>query len=387
MGGQFSKETNNSDPAALQMNNFSQYKADLSSYEAACRVDPELQSFDTSVQERANRVINNLVVGVELEVRSLSLESLKDFTSFFPEMNHEAVKVILNSKEDIWKNQELFDMVKEYFDSSLKTLDFCTTLEKCLKRARGSQLIIQVALKHFEEEDGSDGTNYSRTIQELKNFKSAGDPFTEEFYSLFQSVYQQQVSMFEELHRRKRKLDKKLKSLKGWRKISNIIFIATFVSVLICSVVAAAVTAPPVLTAVAAASAVPLGSMGKWFNSIWKGYENALKRPRGIYNSIQMGTYITIKELEDIRVLVARLEIETESLLQNADFAITREDEAVKFAIIEIKKKVTIFMETIEDLGKHVDKCSKDIGMARAVICQRIMTPPNNEETFCGIFN
>lgn len=387
MGGQFSKETNNSAPAPLQMNNFSQYNADLSSYEAACRVDPELQSFDTTVQERTNRVINNLAVGVELEVRSLSLESLKDFTSFFPEMNQEAVKVILNSKEDIWKNQELFDMVKDYFDSSLKTLDFCTALEKCLKRARGSQLIIQVALKHFEEEDGSDGTNYSRTIQELKNFKSAGDPFTEEFYSLFQSVYQQQVSMFEELHRRKRKLDKKLKSLKGWRKISNIIFIATFVSVLICSVVAAAVTAPPVLTAVAAASAVPLGSMGKWFNSIWKGYENALKRPREIYNSIQMGTYITIKELEDIRVLVARLEIETESLLQNADFAITREDEAVKFAIIEIKKKVTIFMETIEDLSKHVDKCSKDIGMARAVICQRIMNPPNNEETFCDMFN
>lgn len=379
MGGQFSKKTEDGAPAPLHLSTDTLSTADLSSYEAACKVDPELQSFDTTLQERTNRVINTLAIGVE--VRSVSLDSLREVTGCLLEMNQEVVKVILDSKKDIWENQQLFDLVEEYFETSLKTLDFCTALEKCLKRARDSQLIVQVALKHFEEEDGSDGATYSRTLHELNNFRSVENPFSEEFYSLFESVYKQQVSMLEKLQMRKRKLDKKLKTVKAWRKVSNIIFVATFVSVLICSVVAAAVVAPPVVTAVLAAAAVPLGSMGKWSNSLWRRCENALKGQREIYSSMQVGTYITIKDLENIRVLVSRLEIKIEALLKNADLAL-REEEAVKFVIDEIKRKLFIFMETTEDLCRHADKCSRDIGRARTVILQRIIKHPENEESF-----
>ncbi|THG21893.1 hypothetical protein TEA_018048 [Camellia sinensis var. sinensis] len=232
-----------------------------------------------------------LAVGVE--VRSLSLDSLREVTGCLLEMNQEVVKVILDCKQDIWNNQELFDLVKQYFENSLLTLYFCTALEKCLKRARERQ--------------------------ELKNFKAAGDPFTEEFFSLFQSVYKNQISMLQQLQLKKKKLDKKLKSLKLWRKVSSVIFAVAFAAVLICSVVATAVAAPPVVTALAAAAAVPLGTMGKWFDSLWNKYENEVKGEREIISSMQIGTYIAIKDFDSIRVLVGRLEIEMESLRHSID--------------------------------------------------------------------
>lgn len=353
-----------------------QFTTELNSYEAACKMDEDLQSFDASLHARTNQVITSLAAGVE--VRALSFDSLKEVTECLLEMNQEVVKVILECKKDIWKNQELFELVEEYFENSLKTLDFCAALEKCLKRARDSQLLIMVALQQFEEEDhdGVEGNRYTRTLDELKNFKAAGDPFTEEFFENFQSVYRQQIMMLEKLQTQKNKLDKKLKYIHAWRKVSSIIFVATFAAVLICSVVAAAMAAPPVAAALAAATSIPLGSMGKWIDSLLQNYENAVKGQKEILSSMHVGTYVTIKDLDNIRVLIDRLEIQIESLLANADFAIS--DDAVKLDIEEIKKKLHVFMKNVEDLGVQADVCSRDIRRARTVVLQRIIKNPNH---------
>lgn len=378
MGSHLSKKPGETSAASI---NELEYSTELNSYEAACKMDEELQSFDTTLHARTNRVINTIAAGVE--VRALSFDSLKEVTGCLLEMNQEVVKVILECKKDIWKNQELFELVEDYFDNSLKTLDFCAALEKCLKRARDSQLLIMVALQQFEEEDSveDDGKNnnnnrYGKTLDELKIFKSAGDPFTEEFFQNFQSVYRQQILMLEKLQMRKNKLDKRLKYIHAWRKVSSIIFVATFASVLICSVVAAAMAAPPVAAALAAAGSIPLGSMGKWIDSLLKNYEDAVKGQKDVINSMNVGTYVTIKDLDNIRVLIDRLEVEMELLLENVDFAI--KENAVKLGIAEIKKKLDVFMKNVEDLGVQADVCSRDIRRARTVVLQRIIKHPNH---------
>ncbi|KAG2705584.1 hypothetical protein I3760_05G061800 [Carya illinoinensis] len=374
MGGHMSKKVPETS-TAINLNTNLQYTSELSSYEAACRLDADLQSFDTTLQTRTNQVINTLAVGVE--VRALSFDSLREVTECLLEMNQEVVKVILECKKDIWKDQELFELVEEYFENSLQTLDFCTALEKCLKRVRDNQLLILVALQKFDEESTEmGGSRYGRTLQELKNFKAAGDPFTQDFFQIFESVYKQQMLMLEKLQQRKKKLDKKLKYIHAWRKVSSMIFVATFAAVLICSVVAAAMAAPPVAAALAAATSIPVGSMGRWIDSLWKNYENALKGQKEILSSMQVGTYVAIKDLDNIRVLIDRLEIEIESLLQSAEFAI--EEEAVKIAIEEIKKKLGVFMKNVEDLGVQADICSRDIRRARTVVLQRIIKHPNH---------
>lgn len=184
------------------------------------------------------------------------------------------------------------------------------------------------------------------------------------------------MAMLEKLQLRKNKLDKKLTYIHAWRKVSSMIFVATFATILICSVVAAAMAAPPVAAALAAATAIPVGSMGKWIDSLWKNYENALKGQKEVISSMQAGTYVAIKDLDNIRILIDRLEIEIESMLKTADFAV--EEEAVKIGIDEIKKKLRMFMKNVEDLGQQADICSRDVRRARTVVLQRIIKHPNN---------
>jgi hypothetical protein len=290
------------------------------------------------------------------------------------------VRVILDCKKDIWKSPELFDLVEDYFESSLQTLDFCTALDKCLKRARDSQLLLHVALQRFDDEEqnaaAAPSARYERTQHELRQFKAAGDPFTEEFFVAFQAVYRQQLTMLEKLQQRKHRLDKKVKAIKAWRRVSSIIFATTFAAVLICSVVAAAIAAPPVAAALAAAASVPVGSMGKWIDSLLKGYQDALRGQKEVVSSMQVGTFISIKDLDGIRVLINRVEMEISSMIHCIEFS-ERDEEAVKFGIEEIKKKLESFMKSVEDLGEQADRCSRDIRRARTVVLQRIIRNPN----------
>ncbi|XP_058746707.1 UPF0496 protein At4g34320-like [Vicia villosa] len=352
------------------------YQNELRTYKAICKIDTDLQAFDTSLQIRTNQAIRTLSSG-GVEVRALSFESLKQIIESLLEMNKEVVRVILECKKDIRKCRELFELVEEYLENSLHTLDFCTALEKCLKRARDSQLLILVAIQRFEENSESGDKCYARTIlQELKNFKSTGDPFTEEFFENFQSVYRHQILMLEKLQVRKNKLDKKLKFIHSWRKVSSMIFVAAFAAVLICSVVAAAIAAPPVAAALASAAAVPIGSMGKWIDSLLGKYEIGVKGQKEVFGSMQGVTYVAIKDLDNIRGVIDLLEVEIESLLhRNVDFAI--EEEGVKIGIEEIKKKVGEFMKNVEDLGIQADVCSRDIRRARTVVLQRIIKQPD----------
>ncbi|XP_073292703.1 UPF0496 protein At4g34320-like [Primulina huaijiensis] len=375
MGSHISKKANETSGADA-INNL-QYSTELNSYVAACRVDADLQSFDATLQTRTNNVITSLASGVE--VRALSFDSLREVTECLLEMNQEVVKVILDCKKDIWNNQELFELVEEYFENSLKTMDFYAVLEKCLKRARDNQLLLLVAIQQFDEEEGEDGVDgkkYPKTLKELRAFREAGDPFTEEFFQSFHAVHKRQMVMLERLQIKNSKLDKTLKSVHTWRKISSIIFAATFAAVLICSVVAASIAAPPVAAALAAATSIPLGSMGKWIDSLLDNYENAVKGQKEIINSMTVGTYVTIKDLDSIHVLINKLELQIESLLENADFAI--DEEAVRFGVEEIKKKTDSFMKNAEELGKQADSCCRDIRKARTVILQRIIKHPNH---------
>lgn len=373
--------------AAVAMSSSS---TDLSSYEAACRADPDLRSFDSSVQRRTSHAIKSIAVG--LDSRAFSLDSLSQVTDSLFEMNQEVVGIILQNKRNVWKHPELSDLVDDYFDNSLLTLDFCTTLDACLKRAGHIESIINVSLRKFQEEhygaaEEGAGRNYTRTLEELSNFRAAGDPFTEEFFRVFDSIYSRQILMLERLQAKKQKLDKKLRKQKAWRRVSNVIFIAAFASVLICSVVAAAVSAPPVVTALAAAAAVPLGSTGKWLNSIWKSFERDLRgQAAGIIEPMQFRSYIVLHDLDSIKRLVERFQIAIEALTAKAEFAM-RGEEAVVVAVEEIRLQLDSFVKTIQQLRDRANKCTQETRMARTLILRKIMDHPTSSDHDTGMFS
>ncbi|OWM89207.1 UPF0496 protein 1-like [Punica granatum] len=352
---------------------------ELTSYEEACLEDRDLRSFDAKLRDQTSHVIGALADGVE--GRSLSFDSFKEVTGCLLDMNQQVVKVVLECKKDIWKSQELFNLVEDYLKSSLQTLDFCSALDKCLNRTRDAQLSIHVALQHFEEEheregeQNKGGSRYARTLEELRRFRAAGDPFTEEFFQIFQSVYKQQVLMLQKLQLRRSKLDKKLRYIRAWRKVSSMIFIVTFTALLICSVVAAAVAAPTVAAALAAA--VPAGSMGKVVDQLWKNYENAVKSHKEVVRLMQVGTSVVIKDLEGIRALIDRLEVEIGSLLEVAELATERSGKegegAVKLAVEEIRRNLSVFGKKVDDLQAQTEACGRDVRRARTVVLQRMI--------------
>ncbi|XP_059670934.1 UPF0496 protein At4g34320-like [Cornus florida] len=368
--------------------------SDLTFYRDSCQREPFLQSFDSSIKQSTSRVINSL--SSDVGDRSLSLDSLRELTDCILKPYQEVVKLILECKNDILKNNYLLDFVKDYFDNSGLTLDVCNALQKCLNRARDSQLTIQHAIDQFEQEQkdfprrennffifNGKRKMYESTLQELKNFTTAGNPFTADSpqkqecsltlreNEMLKSVYESQSSMLEKLAAKKSKLDKKLKKIKAWRTVSNVIFVVTFTSVLICSVLATAIAAPPVVTALAAAAALPMGTMGEWMNSLWKKYENDLKGQSEVMTSLERWTCIGKCDLDHVRVLVDRSKIEIESLLHNADFAVKKET-AVILAMDEMKKKLDGFMKSIDDLSKHTEDCSRDIMEGRMKILDTI---------------
>ncbi|CAA6667420.1 unnamed protein product [Spirodela intermedia] len=344
-------------------------EAGLSSYEVACRLDPEVKSFDATLQRSTSRVISAIAVDV-------------DVTRYLIEMNQEVVKVILERSRDIWKNPKLLDLVEEHLNNSQLTLEFCAAMEKCLKKARESQEMLHVALQRFEEAEQGDGEErYTKMLEELKDFRASGDPFSAEFFKMFQSVYQRQMSTLEKLLVSKSKLDKKLKSVRAWRKVSCIIFAATFAAVLICSVVAAAVAAPPVLTALTTAASVALGSAGKWFHSLWKNYQDEIQNQKELVNAMNAGSYIAIKDLENIRALVAQLEIQIDHLVRAAGFTLM-DQEAMRFGVEEIKTKLGKYTKSIEDLGEKAERSSAEIKRVRSLLFQRIIATKERSKVF-----
>ncbi|XP_059456365.1 UPF0496 protein 1-like [Corylus avellana] len=363
MGGIFSKN---------------QFTDDMGCYEVACALDPDLQSFAVTLQERTNCVISSFAAEVN-EPGSISFDAIREIIECLLEMHRDVANFNLKCKEDIWRNQELFSFVEDYFANSLKTLEFCIALENCLKRTRDKQLIIKLAVEHFEEEvkDGVDGVKHVKTLEELRKYKAAGDPFTEEFFVLLKSVYEQHVLMWEKLKVRKRELDKKLKSIKTCSRVLNVIFAAASISGLVLSLVAATIAAPHLVLALAGAlTALGSAGVGKWFSSLLTRYEDDLKSQREVIRAMQVGTRITITDLRNIEALANKLEIEIKSILDIADFAL-REEDAVKLAIDEIKKKLDVFMKTIHQLSEAADRCGRDIRDARTIVLRTMFSREN----------
>ncbi|KAL1204298.1 hypothetical protein V5N11_029496 [Cardamine amara subsp. amara] len=376
--------TNASPVKTVQTNMLSKYAAELSSYTSACKTDSSLKSFDSSLHQRTISVISSLAA--QAKTQSLNLDSLMEVYGFLLELNQDAVRVIIESREDVWKNKDLKSLVDVYFNSTSRTLDFCNTVENCVKKTDISQLIIRFAVKQFETEsvdtkvEGIKKEKYAKTLEELNKFKAMGDPFDGEFVTQYKSVYEQQVFLLKELRKLKAKLDKKHRNVKTWRILSNVVFVSTFVSVFVLSVVAAAMIAPPVVSAVAAGLIVPIEVTGKWCGKMWKEYERAVKRHKGLVLSLELGARVNSVAMGNIIFEVENLKIRISSILKLVEFAVQREEEemATRLAMEEIMKKVDGFTEKIEQVGENAARCSKLIALGRLLVLGHILSLPAN---------
>ncbi|KAF8405169.1 hypothetical protein HHK36_010068 [Tetracentron sinense] len=374
MGGQFSKQNRNT----RSRDALKSYD-----YDSKSSVDKDLKPYSTNIRSHTMKVINTVADGLK-DQGTVSFDTLATITEHLLEMNQEAVKHVLECTKDIWKDQELLDLVEKYFDNSLQTLKSLNKLVECQKGFSESQLAIRWALQQFEEEDkkeGVDGEKYLKSLEGLKKFKASEKSITEEFFKLSKSVCDREKEMLVKLRDRQKQLAKKQKFGKTWRKVSSIIFAVLSTSVLICSIVAAAIVAPPLVAAlVAAAAAIPFGDIGRWVDSLWEEWEKELEGQEQVLTPIEKNTLTVITEMGNIEALVARLEIDIKPLSRNADFALLERKGAVKLVMEDMRKQLEDFTKRIEELGKRADRCSNDIINARTEVANRIIQHAKNRK-------
>lgn len=207
-----------------------------------------------------------------------------------------------------------------------------------------------------------------------------GDPFDGEFVTQFDSVYDQQVLLLEELRKQRKKLDKKQRNVKTLRTLSNVFFATAFVSVLVLSVVATTMSAPPVVSAVASGSTAPIEITGKWFSQMWKKYERAVKRQRGLVLLMESRAQVNNEAMKNVRSEVDELRIRVSLILETVEFAVEREEEeeATRLAMQGIKKHVDGFTEKMEEVGENAAKCCEFIALGRLLVLEHILRLPAN---------
>lgn len=84
----------------------------LSSYLSACREDPDLKSFDSSLDQLINKMTSSLAT--QAKTQYLPLDSLMVVYKVVFELSQNMVDIIDKFKEDVCKNKELSSLVDLY---------------------------------------------------------------------------------------------------------------------------------------------------------------------------------------------------------------------------------------------------------------------------------
>ncbi|KAL2468417.1 hypothetical protein Fot_49993 [Forsythia ovata] len=264
----------------------------------------------------------------------------KEVIDYPLEMNQEVVKVMFESRQDIWNNKELRELINEFYKNSLNNLKSYLALDKSLKDTTDTLL-----LQHFVE-----GNDWN-----LNNFKVTSNSFCQEFACL----YQQHISTVDKLQMYKTKLDEKQNCIHAWIKLSRIIFTILAVVVLIGSGVTIATVTSRLATALATtATSIPLGSIGMWIYYMLNKYKNVVKAHKDIINWLNGWTQLAIKDLAKILVHMA-----------SADFVVNQG--TLKLSIEETTSN-------LNDLRVKVVDCSNNTRKARTAILQKIIKNPNH---------
>ncbi|KAL3700408.1 hypothetical protein R1sor_018430 [Riccia sorocarpa] len=332
---------------------------DLKSFDDNELNDPDLKNFDNGMKQRTEKVLGSLENG--MKGGGLHLSVLEDVTNGLLGMNEDVVNYILECDLDVWANDEMKELVTDYFKNSLEVLDFCGVLEKCVQQARDNQIFVEQAMSKMPDDGNPSDDTCTRILLELSNFLEAPNPFTE-FQTLFSVVYERQRKLQEKLTERRRKYHRKERNVRVMKKITTVILTASCVSLVVCAAVAMAVASPFFAGGVTAAASLPLEAMHGWLNKLWAHYEQKVRAERGVVDAAHWGTWVAIKDLDTMTTEVRRLTSEIEGFNRNIEFAQERGDSlALQNSIRMIRRKHEQFVKQLDDLGVHVNECIKRI--------------------------
>ncbi|XP_031479850.2 UPF0496 protein At4g34320-like [Nymphaea colorata] len=348
-------------------------------YERACKKYPELLKYDEALQATLKGIKDGVRPGKDGtdESSSLSFDSLTQATTCLLHTNDCAAKEILAYKEDIRNNNQLHDIVKEYFDLSYTTLDFLYGLQGRLNELREKLAMLCSSFQH--------PTSMETKALALEEFRGCKG-FTADLHVSLMKVITAHTSFLLKLQGWKGKSEKRINILRRRRKMVYVIFVTVFVCAVVCSILAAALHAPPLLAALpaAAATVTSWGPMTSWVENLWKGEESHLQSGVQIAERVNRSNSVVIHELRGIELSVKALMDQKAILESNTDFIIRRGDD--NFLLNNMKsimERSRRLIERMDKLDEQVTTCCSSIENRRSDILERIRncTEPQEAET------
>ncbi|CAH8267031.1 unnamed protein product [Arabidopsis lyrata] len=370
---------------ALSEDLMSKCSEQMSAYKAACEEDPKLKSFDASLQQQTNKMIDSLTF--DTETGSVSPHDVhKKVSQHLVEVTQGVANFITEVEGDVWENQALKYLVLAYFENTKKTLEIFNTIANCVDEAEMGQLLIQQAVQQFEKESaekdvGGKKNKYEKTLERLKKFKANGDPFNGQVLTnQFELIKKQQESLLEEVTQTMKKIEEEITNLKKGNVIANIVFGAVFAVVAVASI-ALIVIFPGTIAAYGALAAplVALGwpvvntILGKKIDNLNKQLES-LKKVKEIGKTVEKGIKTNEEASETVSILVDGLDDRIQNMLELVDKAIeNEEDEGATILVMKIvPEKVEKLTKKIKEVGESVEDHSKLVAEARLHVLQKI---------------
>ncbi|KAF3786221.1 UPF0496 protein [Nymphaea thermarum] len=345
-------------------------------YERACKKYPELLKYDEALQA----TLKGIKVGVQPgkdetdESSSLSFDSLEQATTCLLDTNDHAAEEILAYKEDIRSNDQLYDIVKEYFDLSYKTLDFLFDLQRRLNELKGKLAIFSSSFQH--------PTSRETKVLALEKFRDC-EGFNADLISSLTNVITAHTSFLVKLQGWKDKSEKRINILRRRRKMIYVIFVTVFVCAVVCSILAAAVHVPPLLAAIpaAAATVTSWGPLTSWVENLWKGEESNLQSDVQTAERVKRSNSVVIHELRGIKLSVKALMDQKAILESNTEFVLgTADDNFILNNMKSIMETSRRLIERMDKLDEQVTTCCSGIENRRSEILERIKNGTEPQE-------
>lgn len=350
-----------------------------------------VSSIDVDVKARREETYQLLA-----ELRSLLIASWPPPDLILEESGHHRISHAIAGKlrEAISKNPGLLSLLNDHLNYSIiKPLVSLAGVKGYLDKARIILSAVHVALEFFEEENAQRNDKkkknnnnkkkkkkctkkYSKAVDRLMELRALRNPFEGRNINELRSACEQQQSLLALLRQRNHELEKRLKSVKKWRKAWNVIYMAGVVAVLACSVMLAAMASPAAAVAGATASATAMKCVEPCIDSLWEKWERSLQGDKDIIAAMQRKGGIAMRQLENIRLIVEKLKIDTDVMLKTVDFAISKEDGEeieVEIGIEKITAKKEEFEKIIDGLKESLDSSDGEIRKATTEFLEIIM--------------
>eukprot|EP00249_Psilotum_nudum_P008586 c21383_g1_i1 orf=2956-4080(+) len=292
----------------------------------------------------------------------LVLDSLLD-----PEQ--EAVIAMLNDSKN-WNRLEVFELVSDYFESSLKASNLCELLLRSLEQARHNCDLIKSTFIVLPCTGETDCDKCQQAMEQLNHIAHIDNPFSEPTSGEFRTVHDYYITLHKRLGEKKKNLDNELKALNCCKSGCAVLLVATIVGVSVSALVIAthaliAVVAAPLVT-------LPLKSAKKRLHSVRRYYS---ARHSTQLEAAAKGTFTVNRVLDTIARLLTRLhdELEHNKLLAKFGWQHREQHASVQEVIKQLWKSHMNMHQQLQELEEHVYHFFMIINRARSLVVREIV--------------